>query len=63
MSFAVNQEIRVGNILQKLVAHNLSEETRRSLKQVGPWPGLMYRLWKVHKEMVDIFPPFRPILQ
>ena len=35
LNFAVNQEKRVDNILQKLVATNsISEETRKSLKPV-----------------------------
>ena len=36
LSFAINQEKRVGNILKKLVASNsISKETRRYLKPVG----------------------------
>ena len=36
LNFAINQEKRAKNIFKKLVASNsISEETRRSLKQVG----------------------------
>ena len=63
MNFAINQEKRVDNILKKLVASNsISEETRRSLKPVGTRPGIMYGLCKVHKDIIDNYPPFRPIL-
>ena len=63
LNFAINQEKRVENILKKLVASNsISEETRRSLKPVGTRPGIMYRLCKVHKDIIDNCPPFGPIL-
>ena len=63
LNFAINQEKRVDNILKKLLASNsISEETRRSLKPVGTRPGIMYGLCKVHKDIVDNCPPFRPIL-
>ena len=62
LNFAINQEKRVDNILKKLVASNsISEETRRSLKPVGTRPGIMYGLCKVHKDIIDNCPPFRPI--
>ena len=35
---------------------------RKSIKPVGTRPGTMYQLYKVHKQEVDGFPPFRPIL-
>ena len=63
LNFAINQEKRVDNILKKLVASkSISEETRRSLKPVGTRPGIMYGLFKFHKDIVDNCPPFRPIL-
>ena len=63
LNFAINQEKCVTNFLKKLVASNsISEETRRSLKPVGTRPGIMYGLCKVHKDIIDNCPPFRPIL-
>ena len=63
LNFVINQEKRVDNILKKLVASNsISEKTRRSLKPVGTRPGIMYGLCKVHKDIIDNCPPFRPIL-
>ena len=62
LNLAINQEKRVDNILKKLVASkSISEETRRSLKPVGTRPGIMYGLCKVHKDIIDNCPPFRPI--
>ena len=62
LNFAVTREKRVDNIFKKLVATNsISEETRKSLKPVGTRPGIMYGLCKVHKDIIDNFPPFRPI--
>ena len=59
--FAVNQEKRVDNILKKLVAA-ISEETRKSLKAVGIRPGIKYGLCKVHNDIIENCPPFRPTL-
>ena len=53
----------LATFLKKLVASNsIFEETRRSLKPVGTRPGIMYGLCKVHKDIIDNCPPFRPIL-
>ena len=32
------------------------------LKPVRTRPGTMYELYKVHKDIIDSCPPFRPIL-
>ena len=54
LSFAVNQEQRIDNILKKLVASNtLSEETRRSLKPVGTRPGIMHGICRFDKDIID----------
>ena len=63
LNFAVNQEKRVDNILKKLVASNsISEEKSRYLKPVGTRPCVMYGLCKVHRDIIDNCPPFRPTL-
>ena len=62
LSFVVNEEKRVVNILKKLVTSNgISEETRRSFKRVGTWPGIIYGLCKVHKNIIDNCPSIRSI--
>ena len=54
---------RVDKIFKKLVASNrIYKETKRSLKPVGTMPGIMYGLCKVHKDIIDNCPRFRPIL-
>ena len=59
LGFAFNQEKRGDDTLKKLVASNsTSEETRRSLKLIGTKPGIMYRLCKVHNNVVGNCPPF-----
>ena len=63
LNFAVNQEKRVDNILENLLATNsISEEIRRFLKPVGTRPRYIYGLCKVHKDIIDNCLPFRPIL-
>ena len=63
LNFTINQEKSVGNILKKLVtSSSISEETRRSLKPVGTRPGIMYGLCKVHGDIIDNCPSFRPFL-
>ena len=63
LGFAVNQDKRVDNILKKLVLSNsISEETRRPSKRVGTRAGIISGFCKVHKDIIDNYPPFRPIL-
>ena len=62
LSFVVNEEKRVVNILKKLGTSNgISEETRRSFKPVGTWQGIIYGLCKVHKNIIDNCSSFRSI--
>ena len=62
LGFAFNQEKRIDDIFKKLVASSsTSEETRRSLKLIGTKPGIMYRLCKIHNNVVVNCPPFQLI--
>ena len=57
LSFAVNKEKRVNNILKKLVASNsISRETRRFIKPVRTGLGIIYGLGKVHKDIINNCP-------
>ena len=38
------------------------KEKRRFLKTVGTRPGIIYGFYKVHKRIVNNFPPCRPIV-
>ena len=40
----------------------MTDAQYRKVKAVGSRPGILYGLCKVHKAIVDICPPFRPIL-
>ena len=40
----------------------MSKELRKFIKPVGTRPGIMYENCKVHKQQVDGYSPFRPIL-
>ena len=42
--------------------NGISEETRRSLKPVGARSGIMYRICKVRKDIINSCPAFRTIL-
>ena len=60
-NFAVNQEKRVDNILKNLLClMAYLKEQGDLLHQLGP--GIMQRLCKVQKDIIDNCPPFRPIL-
>ena len=40
----------------------LSTEQHKKIKAVRSRPGILYGLYKVHKSITDICPPFKPIL-
>ena len=58
LSFPVNQEKCVDNVFKKLVSNIISAGS--FLKQLGL--GQIYGLSKVHKDIIDNYPPFRNIL-
>ena len=43
-------------------AGSLSDKQYKKIKAVGSRPGVLYGLCKVHKAIIDVCPPFRPIL-
>ena len=40
----------------------LFSEQYKKIKAIGTRPGILYGLCKVHKDIADICPPFRPTL-
>ena len=63
LHFQVNHEKRINEILKSLKStDSLSVKQYKKIKTVGSKPGVLYRLCKVHKAIVDVFPTFRPIL-
>ena len=49
------------NLINVVASNSISEETRGSLKPLGTRP-VMYGICKVHKDVIDNYPPFRPDL-
>ena len=63
LNFTVNHEKRLNEYLKSLKASGvLSVEQDNKIKAVGSRPGVLYGLCKVHKNIVDRCPLFRPIL-
>ena len=63
MNFQVNHEKRINEYLKSLkLSGSLTEKQYKKIKAVGSRPGILYGLCKVHKAIVNICPPFRPIL-
>ena len=63
LNFVVNQEKRIDTIFKRLIdSNNMSKQKRKFVKPVGTIPGIMYGNCKVHKQQVDSWPPFQPIL-
>ena len=63
LNFQVNHEKRINEYLKSLKnSGSLSVEQYKKKKAIGSRPGFLYGLCKVRKAIVDICPPFRPIL-
>ena len=63
LNFAVNHEEHINKQLRSISKHgSLTEQQYKKVKAVGRNPGILYCLCKAHKAVVDVCPPFRPIL-
>ena len=63
LNFIVNVEKRITDFLKDLkIAEVISETVYKNLKPRGSKFGILYGLCKVHKQLVDNCPPFRPIM-
>ena len=63
LNFIVNVEKHVTGLLKDLKnSEVISETVYKSLKNRGSRFGIPYCLSKVHKQLVDNCPPFRPIM-
>ena len=63
LNFTVNHEKRIIEYLKSLKSSGaLSVEQHKKIEAVGSRPGVLYGFCKVHKNIVDRCPPFRPIL-
>ena len=63
LNFTVNYEKQINEYLKTLKSSEaLSVEQHKKMKAVGSRPGISYGFCKVHKNILDRCPPFRPIL-
>ena len=62
LNFSINHEKTVNNYLKRFKkSGTLSTQQYKKLIAVGSRLGILYGLYKVHKAIADICPPFRPI--
>ena len=62
LNFTVNHEKRINKYLKSFKSSGaLMVEQHKKIKAVGSRPAVSYGLGKVHKNIVDRCPPFRPI--
>ena len=63
LNLTVNHKKQINEYLKSLkLSGALSVEQHKKTKAVGSRPGVLYGLCKVHKNILDRCPPFRPIL-
>ena len=63
LNFAVNHEEHINKQLRSISKNgSLTEQQYKKVKAAGSNPGILYGLCKVHKVVVGVCPPFRPIL-
>ena len=63
LNFIVNVEKHITDLLKDLkISEVISETIYKSLKPRVPKFAILYGLYKVHKQLVDNCPPFRPIM-
>ena len=63
LNFIVNVEKHTTDLLKNFkTSEVISETVYKSLKPRGSKFGILYALCKVHKQLVDNCPPFKPIM-
>ena len=63
LNFSINHERRINNYLKsREKSGSLTTDQYKKIKAIGSRPGILYGLCKVHKAIIDVCPPFRPIL-
>ena len=61
-NFLINLEKKIREPLKELYQHITDKKTYDKLCPVGSHFGILYGLAKVHKQLINNCPPFRPIL-
>ena len=63
LNHIVHMESRITDVLRKLKNKKIIYEKKyEDLYLVGSSPGILYGRTKIHKDVKDVVPPFRPIL-
>ena len=63
LKFSINHEKNIKNYLKRLEKSvSLSTKQCKKIKTVRCRLGILYGLCKVHNTIIDVYPPFRPIL-
>ena len=62
LNFIVNVEKRITDLKNLKISEVIPQTVHKSLKSRGCWSGILYGLCKVHKQLIDYCPPFRPIM-
>ena len=63
LNFSINHERWINDYLKSLEkSSSLPTDQYKQIKAIGSRPGILYGLCKVHKAIIDVCPPFRPIL-
>ena len=63
LNFSINHERRINDDLKSLEkSGSLATDQCKKIKAFGSRPGILYGLCKLHEAIIDVCPPFRPIL-
>ena len=63
LNFSINHERRINDYLKSLEkSGSPATDQYEKIKAIQSIPGILYGLCKVHKVIIGVFPPFRPIL-
>ena len=58
LNFQVNHEKRINEFVKSLKSPgSLNDKQYKKIKAVSSRPGVLYGLFKVHKAIVDVYPP------
>ena len=63
LNFSINHKRRINDYLKSLEkSGSMTTDQYKKIKAIGSRPGILYGLCKVHKAIIDVCPPFRPVL-
>ena len=63
LNFSIIHERRINDYLKSLEkSGSLTTDQYKNIKAIGSRPGILYGLCKFHKSIINVCPPFRPII-